>query len=103
MARTRSPLAALLLAAAALCLGAQLLAPAFLQPSPARTQEVDPALAGALAGLMALPGDALAEGGKIPGAPLAGSPICLSKPLVWLIYPLCDLVFLTSPISGDAG
>ncbi|CAK0900664.1 unnamed protein product [Prorocentrum cordatum] len=81
------------------CLGLQLLAPAFVQPRAARAQaEVDPALAGAVAALAALPGEALAEGGKIPGAPLAGSPVCLSKPLVWLIYPLCDLVFLTSPI-----
>ncbi|CAK0796991.1 unnamed protein product, partial [Prorocentrum cordatum] len=101
MARARSPLSGALLAAAALCLCAQLLAPAFVQPRAARAQEVDPALAGAVAGLLALPGDVLAEGGKIPGAPLAGSPVCLSKPLVWLIYPLCDLVFLTSPSSGS--
>jgi len=99
MARSRGALAGVLLAAAAVCLGLQLLAPAFVQPRAARAQaEVDPALAGAVAALAALPGEALAEGGKIPGAPLAGSPVCLSKPLVWLIYPLCDLVFLTSPI-----
>jgi hypothetical protein len=44
----------------------------------------------------ALPAEAIPKG-PFPG-PLYGSEICTSKPLVWLIYPLCDLAYFYSPL-----
>mmetsp|Transcript_114816 Transcript_114816/g.324504 ORF Transcript_114816/g.324504 Transcript_114816/m.324504 type:complete len:136 (+) Transcript_114816:97-504(+) len=56
-----------------------------------------PAGLGALAAFTAsVPAEALPKG-PFPG-PLAGSAICTSKPLVWFIYPLCDWIFLLSPL-----
>ena len=28
----------------------------------------------------------------------SGSEVCKSKPLVWFIYPLCDPIFVVSPL-----
>merc|ERR1712007_100990 len=50
----------------------------------------------AAAGLAPLAAEAIPKG-PFPG-PLFGSEVCVTKPLVWLIYPLCDLAFLYSPL-----
>mmetsp|Transcript_26777 Transcript_26777/g.73602 ORF Transcript_26777/g.73602 Transcript_26777/m.73602 type:complete len:126 (-) Transcript_26777:89-466(-) len=63
----------------------------FVQPRAPKNQGIDIAALGAIATLSAsLPAEALK-------GPLAGSEVCSSKPLVWLIYPLCDPVFLAAP------
>eukprot|EP00401_Gymnodinium_catenatum_P081873 CAMPEP_0117494234 /NCGR_PEP_ID=MMETSP0784-20121206/19506_1 /TAXON_ID=39447 /ORGANISM="" /LENGTH=134 /DNA_ID=CAMNT_0005289107 /DNA_START=79 /DNA_END=483 /DNA_ORIENTATION=- len=75
------------------------LSAAFVQPRAPKDADVAivPAGMGALAALTAsLPAEALPKG-PFPG-PLAGSAICTSKPLVWFIYPLCDWIFLLSPL-----
>merc|ERR1719356_692269 len=65
----------------------------FLQPRAPKASEASAAL-GSLAALTAsLPAEAYK-------GPLTGSEACLptSKPLVWIIAPLCDPIYLISPI-----
>ncbi|CAE8626893.1 unnamed protein product [Polarella glacialis] len=92
--RARTTALSLLVAAAAACLIAQLLAPAFVQPKVPRNPEtaVAPAVVGAL---VSLAGSMPAHAWK---GPLAGSEVCVTRYLKWVIYPLCDPVFLVSPI-----
>mmetsp|Transcript_61161 Transcript_61161/g.164541 ORF Transcript_61161/g.164541 Transcript_61161/m.164541 type:complete len:127 (+) Transcript_61161:73-453(+) len=93
----RSNLLSKLVAVAVVCLvahGFLSSAGAFIQPqsssSPAKA-----AIGAALASAgMALP----AQASYNWVGPLTGSEICSTKPIVWLIYPLCDPVFLVSPI-----
>mmetsp|Transcript_79665 Transcript_79665/g.204949 ORF Transcript_79665/g.204949 Transcript_79665/m.204949 type:complete len:128 (-) Transcript_79665:94-477(-) len=91
--RTRSSLLAVLLLAAAV---ATLLAPAFVQqPWAAKAGAAE--VAGAVGALSTLAGALPAEAYSFKG-PLTGSEVCTSKPLVWFIYPLCDPIFITSPL-----
>mmetsp|Transcript_11567 Transcript_11567/g.29924 ORF Transcript_11567/g.29924 Transcript_11567/m.29924 type:complete len:131 (+) Transcript_11567:91-483(+) len=97
----RSNLLSKLVAVAVVCLvahGFLASAGAFIQPqpssSPAKTSP-QAAIGAALAAAgMALP----AQASYNWNGPLTGSEICNTKPIVWLIYPLCDPVFLVSPI-----
>eukprot|EP00933_Yihiella_yeosuensis_P056398 TRINITY_DN5555_c0_g1_i1.p1 TRINITY_DN5555_c0_g1~~TRINITY_DN5555_c0_g1_i1.p1 ORF type:complete len:129 (+),score=28.58 TRINITY_DN5555_c0_g1_i1:115-501(+) len=92
--RARTTALSLLLVAALICAAAQLLAPSFVQPKSSHGAEVaaGPAALGMAASLAgSLPAEALV-------GPLTGSEICRSKPLVYFIYPLCDPIFLVSPI-----
>mmetsp|Transcript_102725 Transcript_102725/g.209254 ORF Transcript_102725/g.209254 Transcript_102725/m.209254 type:complete len:131 (-) Transcript_102725:189-581(-) len=96
--RTRSTALSLLLAAALVCVAAQCFfavsSPTFIQPRAPKGSEASAAL-GALTVLTSgLPAYAGAKG------PLAGTEVCLptSKPILYLIYPLCEPIYLLSPI-----
>merc|ERR1711972_510537 len=85
-------------ALAVLCLAAHWallpLQRAFIQPRQPKAAEATSAI-GALAAVTAsLP----AEAAYNYKGPLTGSEVCTSKPLVYFIYPLCDPIFLVSPI-----
>mmetsp|Transcript_142864 Transcript_142864/g.456589 ORF Transcript_142864/g.456589 Transcript_142864/m.456589 type:complete len:132 (+) Transcript_142864:57-452(+) len=97
--RTRTSTLSVVLGLAAACLLAQLaltpLSAAFISPRAEQTNVEVPAVLGALAALgTSLP----AQASYNWVGPLTGSEICSTKPIVWLIYPLCDPVFLVSPI-----
>eukprot|EP00933_Yihiella_yeosuensis_P079799 TRINITY_DN93223_c0_g1_i1.p1 TRINITY_DN93223_c0_g1~~TRINITY_DN93223_c0_g1_i1.p1 ORF type:complete len:131 (-),score=19.20 TRINITY_DN93223_c0_g1_i1:133-525(-) len=95
--RTRTSTLSVLLVCAALCIATHLFGPSFVQqPKAASTGNFEsiagPATLGAVASLAgSMPAEALV-------GPLTGSEICRSKPLVYFIYPLCDPIFLVSPI-----
>merc|ERR1740138_554458 len=92
--RTRSRALSGLALAAVVCLAAHWsLSAAFLQPR----QQGSGAAPAALGALTALGSALPAWAGK---GPLAGTEVCLptSKPLVWVIYPLCDPIYLISPV-----
>mmetsp|Transcript_50014 Transcript_50014/g.132185 ORF Transcript_50014/g.132185 Transcript_50014/m.132185 type:complete len:126 (+) Transcript_50014:79-456(+) len=93
VARARSTAFSALLAVAAACLLASAFAPtSFIQARSAKGPEA--AVAGALVSLASsLPAEAYSFTG-----PLTGSEVCTSKPLVWFIYPLCDPIFIVSPL-----
>eukprot|EP00931_Biecheleriopsis_adriatica_P050988 TRINITY_DN2953_c0_g1_i10.p1 TRINITY_DN2953_c0_g1~~TRINITY_DN2953_c0_g1_i10.p1 ORF type:complete len:128 (+),score=38.78 TRINITY_DN2953_c0_g1_i10:62-445(+) len=91
--RARSVVLSLLFAAAALCFSAQLLAPAFLQGSAARSS--DAAAPAALGVLASMAGSMPAE--ALPG-PLAGADVCVNGGLKYIVYPLCDTIYLVSPV-----
>eukprot|EP00929_Paragymnodinium_shiwhaense_P090633 TRINITY_DN507_c0_g4_i1.p1 TRINITY_DN507_c0_g4~~TRINITY_DN507_c0_g4_i1.p1 ORF type:complete len:137 (+),score=35.33 TRINITY_DN507_c0_g4_i1:148-558(+) len=102
MARTRSTVLSLLFAGAAVCLIAQLVvAPAFVQ-QPRAVKDGDAtaaAMAGAIvasAPLAAMAGDPIALSPW--KGPLYGADVCSTKPLFYFIAPLCDLIYMTSPI-----
>eukprot|EP00434_Breviolum_minutum_P032652 symbB.v1.2.028877.t1/scaffold3104.1/size63510/3 len=80
------------LGAAALLLCWQMVSPAFIQPKQNRGLEAAaPAALGALASMAGtMPAEALK-------GPLAGTDLC-TKPLIYLIYPLCDPLFLVCPL-----
>ena len=59
-----------------------------------KEQNVIPAALGGAATLLATQA---AEAYSFTG-PLTGSEVCKSKPLVWFIYPLCDPIFVVSPL-----
>mmetsp|Transcript_142874 Transcript_142874/g.456620 ORF Transcript_142874/g.456620 Transcript_142874/m.456620 type:complete len:132 (+) Transcript_142874:88-483(+) len=87
-----------LLALAVVAVGQWALAPAaesFI--SPRAGPKVSDA-ASAAAALAALTAALPAQASYNWVGPLTGSEICSTKPIVWLIYPLCDPVFLVSPI-----
>merc|ERR1711959_597099 len=63
-----------------------------------KVQEVDPAVAGAIAMLAAFPGVAEANQGSLGPGPLAGTAACTTTPIKWFVYPFCDSVFWVSPI-----
>eukprot|EP00930_Biecheleria_cincta_P067304 TRINITY_DN537_c0_g1_i3.p2 TRINITY_DN537_c0_g1~~TRINITY_DN537_c0_g1_i3.p2 ORF type:complete len:125 (-),score=26.56 TRINITY_DN537_c0_g1_i3:117-491(-) len=93
MARTqvrRTVLAPLLLVAAT----ASFLSSAFVQPRAPRSMDVGvaPAAVGALSSIAAaMPAEAL-------DGPLKGAEICTSGPLQYIVLPLCDPIFLVTPI-----
>mmetsp|Transcript_58047 Transcript_58047/g.138135 ORF Transcript_58047/g.138135 Transcript_58047/m.138135 type:complete len:128 (+) Transcript_58047:74-457(+) len=91
--RSRAFAATLLLAAACLAAHSILASPVFVQPRA--ESQVDPAaVAAAVAGL----GVAVApEAAQAATGPLTGTAAC-AKPLAYLIYPLCDPIFLISPL-----
>eukprot|EP00930_Biecheleria_cincta_P067306 TRINITY_DN537_c1_g1_i1.p1 TRINITY_DN537_c1_g1~~TRINITY_DN537_c1_g1_i1.p1 ORF type:complete len:146 (+),score=13.41 TRINITY_DN537_c1_g1_i1:65-439(+) len=93
MARTqvrRRALGFILLVAVAACL----LSPAFVQPRAPQSMDVGvaPAALGALTSIAAaMPAEAL-------DGPLKGAEICTSGPLQYIVLPLCDPIFLVTPI-----
>eukprot|EP00440_Ansanella_granifera_P010874 gb/GFBE01011795.1/.p1 GENE.gb/GFBE01011795.1/~~gb/GFBE01011795.1/.p1 ORF type:complete len:125 (+),score=33.24 gb/GFBE01011795.1/:1-375(+) len=93
MARRGHSALSLLLAAAAVVVALQLLAPAFVQPKQTRGMEV--AAPAAMGVLTAMADPMAAEALK---GPLGGSEICVTGAIKYFIYPLCDPVYLTSPI-----
>eukprot|EP00929_Paragymnodinium_shiwhaense_P090634 TRINITY_DN507_c0_g4_i2.p1 TRINITY_DN507_c0_g4~~TRINITY_DN507_c0_g4_i2.p1 ORF type:complete len:137 (+),score=31.02 TRINITY_DN507_c0_g4_i2:66-476(+) len=102
MARRARTGLSVLVAGSALCVLAQWLsAVAFVQQP--RTPKEGDAAAAAVAGLAAasVPFSALA-GDPIAlspwKGPLYGADVCSTKPLFYFIAPLCDLIYMTSPI-----
>eukprot|EP00930_Biecheleria_cincta_P067305 TRINITY_DN537_c0_g2_i1.p2 TRINITY_DN537_c0_g2~~TRINITY_DN537_c0_g2_i1.p2 ORF type:complete len:143 (-),score=25.75 TRINITY_DN537_c0_g2_i1:40-408(-) len=86
-ARRSSALALLLLAGVA----AKLMAAAFVQPRAPRGADAAAAV-GALAAMAgSMPAEAL-------DGPLKGAEICTSGPLQYIVLPLCDPIFLVTPI-----
>eukprot|EP00929_Paragymnodinium_shiwhaense_P047912 TRINITY_DN242_c0_g2_i1.p1 TRINITY_DN242_c0_g2~~TRINITY_DN242_c0_g2_i1.p1 ORF type:complete len:135 (+),score=28.33 TRINITY_DN242_c0_g2_i1:63-467(+) len=100
MARRSRSVCLALLSGAALCMVAQLLiAPAFVQPAKQEKNDLAAALAGAAAAsapLAAYAGDPIALSPW--KGPLYGADVCSTKPLFYFIAPLCDLIYMTSPI-----
>ena len=90
--RGRTSMLSVCLGAAALLLCWQMVSPAFIQPKQNRGLEAAaPAALGALASMAGtMPAEALK-------GPLAGTDLC-TKPLIYLIYPLCDPLFLVCPL-----
>ena len=88
----RTSMLSVCLGAAALLLCWQMVSPAFIQPKQNRGLEAAaPAALGALASMAGtMPAEALK-------GPLAGTDLC-TKPLIYLIYPLCDPLFLVCPL-----
>ena len=83
------------LAAVALMACWQFVAPVFVQPKTNRGLEAAaPAAMGALVSMASsLPAEA-----TVPAkGPLYGTELC-TKPLIYLIYPLCEPVFLVCPL-----
>ncbi|CAK9067436.1 Uncharacterized protein SCF082_LOCUS34134, partial [Durusdinium trenchii] len=91
--RGRSLVLSLFLGAAALLMCWQLLSPAFLQPKQ-NNRGLEAAAPAALGALASMAGTMPAEALK---GPLTGSDLC-TKPLIYLIYPLCDPLFLVCPL-----
>eukprot|EP00929_Paragymnodinium_shiwhaense_P047917 TRINITY_DN242_c1_g1_i1.p2 TRINITY_DN242_c1_g1~~TRINITY_DN242_c1_g1_i1.p2 ORF type:complete len:133 (-),score=29.03 TRINITY_DN242_c1_g1_i1:186-584(-) len=88
-----------LIAGAAICLAVQsLLATSFVQkPAPKGDFAAAAAAAAALgAPLAAYAGDPIALSPW--KGPLYGADVCSTKPLFYFIAPLCDLIYMTSPI-----
>ncbi|CAK8996223.1 unnamed protein product [Durusdinium trenchii] len=83
----------LCLGAAALLMCWQLVSPAFLQPKQ-NNRGLEAAAPAALGALASMAGTMPAEALK---GPLTGSDLC-TKPLIYLIYPLCDPLFLVCPL-----
>ncbi|CAK8996224.1 unnamed protein product [Durusdinium trenchii] len=91
--RGRSLVLSLCLGAAALLMCWQLVSPAFLQPKQ-NNRGLEAAAPAALGALASMAGTMPAEALK---GPLTGSDLC-TKPLIYLIYPLCDPLFLVCPL-----
>eukprot|EP00929_Paragymnodinium_shiwhaense_P021905 TRINITY_DN1415_c0_g1_i1.p2 TRINITY_DN1415_c0_g1~~TRINITY_DN1415_c0_g1_i1.p2 ORF type:complete len:135 (+),score=30.86 TRINITY_DN1415_c0_g1_i1:266-670(+) len=100
MARRSRSVALALVSAAALCVLAQLvLSPAFVQQRAPKENDMAAALAGAAvasAPFAAYAGDPIALSPW--KGPLYGADVCSTKPLFYFIAPLCDLIYMTSPI-----
>eukprot|EP00929_Paragymnodinium_shiwhaense_P090630 TRINITY_DN507_c0_g3_i3.p1 TRINITY_DN507_c0_g3~~TRINITY_DN507_c0_g3_i3.p1 ORF type:complete len:134 (+),score=18.79 TRINITY_DN507_c0_g3_i3:252-653(+) len=99
MAR-RSGLSLVLAGVALLAVAQFLVAPAFVQPRAPKESDAVAAALGSLA-VVAAP---LAANAGDPIAlspwkgPLYGADVCSTKPLFYFIAPLCDLIYMTSPI-----
>eukprot|EP00929_Paragymnodinium_shiwhaense_P047915 TRINITY_DN242_c0_g3_i1.p1 TRINITY_DN242_c0_g3~~TRINITY_DN242_c0_g3_i1.p1 ORF type:complete len:135 (+),score=17.08 TRINITY_DN242_c0_g3_i1:84-488(+) len=100
MARRSRGLCSALVCCVALCMVAQwMLTPAFVQPRARETNDLSAALAGAAvasAPFAAYAGDPIALSPW--KGPLYGADVCSTKPLFYFIAPLCDLIYMTSPI-----
>ncbi|CAJ1416095.1 unnamed protein product [Effrenium voratum] len=92
--RGRSLVLSVCVSAAAFLVCWQMVSPAFLQPKQSNRgleAAAAPAALGALASMAnTMPAEALK-------GPLAGTELC-TKPLIYLIYPLCDPIFLVCPL-----
>eukprot|EP00929_Paragymnodinium_shiwhaense_P017671 TRINITY_DN127218_c0_g1_i1.p1 TRINITY_DN127218_c0_g1~~TRINITY_DN127218_c0_g1_i1.p1 ORF type:complete len:161 (+),score=25.72 TRINITY_DN127218_c0_g1_i1:69-485(+) len=92
-----------LVAASALCLVCQFALPASFVQQPRAPKESDAAAAAALGSLASIAAPLAATAGD-PIAlspwkgPLYGADVCSTKPLFYFIAPLCDLIYMTSPI-----
>eukprot|EP00933_Yihiella_yeosuensis_P036326 TRINITY_DN3008_c1_g1_i1.p1 TRINITY_DN3008_c1_g1~~TRINITY_DN3008_c1_g1_i1.p1 ORF type:complete len:130 (+),score=32.36 TRINITY_DN3008_c1_g1_i1:74-463(+) len=93
--RSRNSVLSLFMVATICFLATQMMLPAFLQPKAPKSEEAIATAPAALGLATALATSVPAE--ALTG-PLTGSEICRSKPLVYFIYPLCDPIFLVSPI-----
>ena len=85
-----------------LCLGAvalvacwQFVAPVFVQPKANRGLEA--AAPAAMGALVTMASSMPAEAVVPTKGPLYGTELC-TKPLIYLIYPLCEPVFLVCPL-----